>query len=163
MTTPPAFRKQPLMHPDANTAPLVAAAHRRSEQTRAKAIQALRELGRAGTPVTFESFARHPSVSRSWLYSQRDIRTEIERLRDATAQFPTQSIPASQRTSDASLLTRLNSALERNRKLAEENQRLRRQLAHALGDRRASPTNDTPDIAPNPANTHHTSITTSSR
>ena len=61
MTTPPAFGKQPLMHPDANTAPLVAAAHRRSEQTRAKAIQALRELDRAGTPVTFEPFARHAS------------------------------------------------------------------------------------------------------
>jgi regulator of replication initiation timing len=38
------------------------------------------------------------------------------------------------------LLARLESALERNRKLTEENQRLRRQLAHALGDRRAEPT-----------------------
>ena len=37
-----------------------------------------------------------------------------------------------------SLRSRLRAALERNRKLAEENQRLRRQLAQALGDQRAT-------------------------
>jgi hypothetical protein len=41
------------MPPDA----LAAAAARRHELTRAKAIQALRELDRAGTPVTFASIA----------------------------------------------------------------------------------------------------------
>jgi hypothetical protein len=33
----------------------------------------------------------------------------------------------------------LDAVLERNRKLAEENQRLRRQLAHALGEGREPP------------------------
>ncbi len=77
--------------------------------------------------------------SRSWLYSQPDIRTEIERLRHTTGRSPSPPIPADQRTSDASLLTRLESAIERNRTLTAENQRLRRQLAHALGNQRASP------------------------
>ena len=45
------------MRPD-NIAPLITAAHHRHELTRAKAIQALRELDHAGTPVTFEAVAR---------------------------------------------------------------------------------------------------------
>lgn len=126
------------MPPDTDT-PLAVAARQRHELTRSKAIQALRELDRAGTPVTFESVARHAGVSRSWLYSQPDIRTEIERLRRATRRSPSPPIPVVQRTSDASLLTRLASAQERNRALTAENQRLRRQLAHALGDWRTSP------------------------
>ena len=126
------------MRPD-NTAPIIAAAHRRGELTRAKAIQAIRELDHAGTPITFDAVARAGNVSRSWLYTQPEIRNEIERLRDATGRAPSPPIPTSQRTSDASLLRRLAEATERNRQLTEENARLRRQLAHALGDQRASP------------------------
>jgi hypothetical protein len=126
------------MRPDPDT-PLAAAARQRHELTRSKAIQALRELDRTGAAVTFESVARHSGVSRSWLYSQPDIRTEVERLRRASRRSPSPPIPADQRTSDASLRTRLESAQERNRTLTAENQRLRRQLAHALGDRRTSP------------------------
>ena len=48
-------RKQPPVHPD--HAPLAIAAARRHELTRARAIQALRELDRAGTPVTFAAVA----------------------------------------------------------------------------------------------------------
>jgi Family of unknown function (DUF6262) len=128
-----------------NTAPLRSAARRRRELTRAKAIRALRELGHAGTPVTFETAARAAGVSRSWLYTQNDIRAEIERLRHATRQAPAPPIPASQRASDASLRQRLAEASNRNRQLAQENQQLRRQLAHALGDQRAAPTHQKQD------------------
>jgi hypothetical protein len=126
------------VRPD-NTAPLIGAARRRHELTRAKAILALRELDHAGTPVTFQSVASAAGVSRSWLYAQPDIRAEIDRLRDATQWAPSPPIPASQRATDASLLRRLAEARDRNRRLADENSRLRRQLAHALGDQRASP------------------------
>lgn len=126
------------MRPD-NTAPIIAAARRRRELTRAKAIRALRELSQAGTPVTFETVAREAGVSRSWLYAQPDIRAEIQHLRDAAARTPAPPVPARQRASDASLLARLETVLARNRELASENQRLRRQLAYALGDRRAQP------------------------
>jgi hypothetical protein len=122
-----------------NTGPLIDAARNRSELTRAKAIRALRELDHAGTPVTFAAVAAAAGVSRSWLYAQAGIRDQITRLRDATARAPVPPVPASQRASEASLLARLAGAADRNRKLAEENARLRRQLAHALGDRRASP------------------------
>jgi len=118
---------------------LADAARRRHELTRAKAIQALRELDRAGTTVTFEKVARSAGVSRSWLYTEPDIRAEIEQLRDATRRTTTTPVPASQRASDPSLRARLEAVLERNRKLTQENQRLRRQLAHALGDSREPP------------------------
>jgi hypothetical protein len=125
------------MRPD-NTAPIIAAARQRHELTRAKAVQALRELDRSGTPVTFGAAAQAAGVSRSWLYAQPGIRAEIERLRDATRRAPSPPVPACQRASDSSLRARLEAALERNRTLASENQRLRRQLEQALGERRSS-------------------------
>jgi len=127
--------------------PLAVAVARRHELTRARATQALRELDRAGTPVTFASVAAAAGISRSWLYTQPDIRDQIQRLRDTTAKTPASAIPARQRATDASLRSRLAAALERNHVLAEENTRLRRQLARALGDQRSARTrsgNDPP-------------------
>jgi hypothetical protein len=122
------------VHPD----PLSKAAARRHELTRAKAVQALRELDRAGAPVTYASVAKTAGISRSWLYSQPDISSQIRRLRKETnAAGSADGIPAAQRATDASLRARLTAVLDRNRQLAEENARLRRQLARALGDRRS--------------------------
>jgi hypothetical protein len=119
--------------------PLAGAAARRHELTRAKAIQALRELGRAGTPVTFAGVAQAAGISRSWLYTQPDISSEIRRLRGTTdGAGSVGAIPAAQRASDTSLRARLATALDRNRQLTDENARLRRQLARALGDQRSS-------------------------
>jgi hypothetical protein len=59
----------PQVHHD-NTAPIIAAARHRHELTRARAIQAIRELDRAGSLVTFAGLAGQAGISRSWLYSQ---------------------------------------------------------------------------------------------
>ena len=123
------------MHRD----PLAEAAARRHELTRAKAVQALREIDRAGTPVTFARVAEAAGISRSWLYTQPDISSQIRRLRQKTnAAGSADGIPAAQRATDASLRARLATALERNKQLADENARLRRQLARALGDQRSA-------------------------
>jgi hypothetical protein len=123
------------MRPD----PLSEAASRRHELTRSKAIQALRELDRAGTPVTFAGVAQAAGVSRSWLYTQPDISSQIRRLRQNTdGTGSAGAVPASQRTTGASLRARLTAALDRNKQLADENARLRRQLARALGDQRSA-------------------------
>ena len=125
------------MRPD----PLSEAAARRHELTRAKAVQALHELGRAGTPVTFAGVAQAAGVSRSWLYTQPDISDQIRRLRQKTNSAGSDgAVPAAQRATDASLRARLTAALDRNKQLADENARLRRQLARALGDQRSSRT-----------------------
>jgi len=121
-----------------NSRYIVQAARNRHEYTRAKAIQALREIETAGTPVTFDAVARTAKVSRSWLYSQQDLRTEIERLRAAVRRAGSAPLPARQRASDASLQQRLEAANERNRRLTEENHQVRQQLARALGDLRAA-------------------------
>jgi len=126
-------RRQPPVRPD----PLSEAAARRHELTRARAVQALRELDRAGTPVTFAGVGRAAGVSRSWLYTQPDISGQIRRLRQKTnGAGSAGAIPAGQRSTDASLRARLAAALDRNKQLAEENTRLHRQLARALGDQR---------------------------
>jgi hypothetical protein len=122
------------MRPD-NTAPIIAAARRRHELTRAKAIQALRELDQSGAAVTFASIADTADVSRSWLYAQDDLRHEITRLRDATRR-PHPPIPTTQRASDTSLRQRLEAAHHQIRQLREERDKLRHQLARALGDQR---------------------------
>ena len=125
-----------------NTRHLIVAAQQRHELTRAKAIQALRILDAEGRPVTFDAVARAAGVSRSWLYAQPDVRAEIERLRAIQRRAPATPVAARQRSSDASLLRRLQAATQRNRKLAEENRELRDQLARALGQQRAA--TDTP-------------------
>jgi Family of unknown function (DUF6262) len=119
--------------------PLSDAAARRHELTRSKAVQALRELDRAGVAVTFAKVAQTAGVSRSWLYTQPDISSQIRRLREKThGAGSAGACPAGQQATDASLRARLAAALDRNRQLADENARLRRQLALALGDQRSS-------------------------
>jgi hypothetical protein len=123
------------VRPD-NSPAIIAAARRRHELTRAKAVQAIRELDRTGAPISFAAVAQAAGISRSWLYTEPDLRQEITRLREATRRAPTSGIPASQRASDASLRRRLEVAEQRIRHLREDNDKLRRQLAHALGDQR---------------------------
>ena len=125
------------MRPD----PLSEAAARRHELTRSRAVQALRELDRTGAPVTFAGVAQAAGISRSWLYTQPDISSQIRRLRGkAGSAGSAGAIPAAQRSTDASLRARLAAALDRNRQLTDENARLRRQLARALGDQRTART-----------------------
>ena len=125
------------MRPD----PLAEAAARRHELTRSRAVQALRELDRAGAPVTFAGVAQAAGVSRSWLYTQPDISSQIRRLRQSTGGAGSAgAIPAGQRSTDASLRARLAAALDRNKQLADDNARLRRQRAHALGGQRSTRT-----------------------
>ncbi|WP_045693854.1 DUF6262 family protein [Streptomyces rubellomurinus] len=122
-----------------NSPHIIAAARQRAAATRERAIAALRRMDTAGQPVTFDAVAREAGVSRSWLYSQPDLRAEIAILRERhgpTASTP--QIPARQRASDASLLRRLEAATARNRQLEAEVRELRDQLARALGRQRAA-------------------------
>ncbi len=122
------------MPPD-RTTHLITAAKQRHELTRAKAIRAIRELDHTGAAVTFGTVARAAQVSRSWLYTQADIRDEIHKLRAATP--PRSRQAAAQRASTESLRRRLTVMQDRIHNLVEENQRLRNQLAVALGQQRA--------------------------
>ncbi|NEC89693.1 DUF6262 family protein [Streptomyces sp. SID12501] len=111
--------------PTDNSHLIVAAARRRATATRRRAVAALRRMDDTGTAITFETVAREAGVSRSWLYNQPDLRTEIERLRARRRSIPAaRPVPDRQRASDASLLRRLEAATERNRQLESENREL---------------------------------------
>ncbi|GAA1489680.1 DUF6262 family protein [Brachybacterium sacelli] len=125
------------MHAD-NSRHLIVAARRRHETTRAKATQALRDLDREGGAVNFQIVAQKAQVSRSWLYTQPDLCAEVRRLRGLQQDTAGAPLPASQRSTDASLIRRLEVANARVRDLTAENQRLRKQLQHALGRLRTS-------------------------
>jgi hypothetical protein len=91
--------------------------------------------------VTFAGVAQAAGISRSWLYTQPDISSQIRRLRQETSSAGSAgAVPAAQRATDASLRTRLTATLDRNKQLADENARLRRQLTRALGDQRSART-----------------------
>lgn len=121
-----------------NSTFVIAAARRRSQATHRRAVAALRRMDTAGAAVTFDAVAREANISRSWLYNQPDLRAEIERLRQRERPSGRRPVPDRQRASEASLQRRLELATERVRHLEADNQRLRRALAEALGDRRTS-------------------------
>ena len=129
--------RRPPMRAD-NSRHVIAAARRRAEQTRQRAVTALRRMDATGQRITFDAVSRAAGVSRSWLYAQPDLRAEIERLRQRhPATPPPQVPPQRQRASDTSLLRRLEAATARIRQLEADNQQLRDALARALGERRA--------------------------
>lgn len=135
-----------------NSRHLIVAARLRTERTRAQALTALRRLDAAGTQISFEAVAHEAGVSRSWLYTQDDLRAEISRLRERHhPPTPTPRTPDSQRASATSLLRRLEVATERIQRLEQANRELREALAQALGAERTArvlgdPTrNDTPE------------------
>ncbi|EUA23981.1 putative transposase domain protein [Mycobacterium xenopi 4042] len=64
-----------------NSIHLIAAAKQRHEQTLAKAIAALHNLDQTGAPISFAAVAEHAGVSRSWLYTQTNLKDEIHRIR----------------------------------------------------------------------------------
>lgn len=144
-----------------NSHHVIAAAHHRAEQTRARATTTLRHMDTTGRTINFDTVAREANVSRSWLYAQDDIRAEIERLRDRHQPMTSSTaVPDRQRASEASLLRRLEAATARIRRLEEENALLRDALARALGDRRTADilgqknSRDTPKKKPRNSSDH---------
>ncbi len=113
-----------------------AAAARHDRATRA-ATEALRALDREGAAVSFQAVAQRGGVSRQWLYTQPDLRREIETLRDPTPARP-DGVPARQRASEASLRQRAETLRTENQRLREENASLKQELAIAYGNQRAA-------------------------
>lgn len=122
-----------------NTHHVIEAARRRAEQTRQRATAVLRRMDAAGQRITFDAVSREADVSRSWLYAQDDLRTQIEQLRARQQHAPASPpVPGRQRATPASLLRRLEAATARIRALESENRQLREALERALGEQRAA-------------------------
>jgi phage-related baseplate assembly protein len=115
-------------------------ARARHEQTLQRAQAALAAMANGGDAVTVAALATRARVSRSWIYTQPDLRDRIEQLqRNGTRAGSPGRAPAG-RASDESLRRRLTLAHERITQLREENQQLRDALAHVHGQLRAAKT-----------------------
>jgi len=124
-----------------NSHHLVVAAQQRAEQARKRAERALEDFHRDGRPASVAGLARAAEVSRSWIYTQPELLEHLQR-HNQTARKPRQG--TAERASDASLQRRLELAHQRIRQLADDNQRLRDQLARAHGALRAANTGHAP-------------------
>jgi hypothetical protein len=131
---------------------LVAAAQRRHDETLTRARTALRRFEASGEPVTYAKVAAAANVSRAWLYSQPDIRAAVTQLRDTNNRSTGIAIPTRQRTSEASLIRRLEAAHRRNQELTQQITQRREQLAVAHGALRDRRTGQS--IEYNPQSSH---------
>lgn len=118
-----------------NSHHLAEAARRRAEKTTARARKAIAEMQGSGQPVTIAAVAARAGISRSWLYTQAELRQQISTLH-AAAPVPATQTPAP--ASDDSLRQRLALAHQRIRELTNDNARLREQIAALHGQLRAS-------------------------
>ena len=113
------------------------AAQSRHDATVRRAQDALRRLASRGDAVSYRRLAELAGVSRSWLYSQPDLRQQIDQLRDRPAD-QRQRIPAAERATAESLRQQLHAYRDELKRLRSENQALREQLARHLGTARAA-------------------------
>ena len=68
------------VQPDRRAGALGAAAHAKARPRSRRARSALTRSDARGEPITFQAVARAAGVSRQWLYTQPELRTEIEQL-----------------------------------------------------------------------------------
>jgi hypothetical protein len=126
-----------------NTSHIVQAAKQRHHDTVEQARAALQRLDRTGAPISFHAVAQAASISRSWLYRDPTMRSEIQRLRaDQSASVPAVTVPSGQRATLESLQRRLETAHDDIRRLRDDNTRLRDQVAALLGQRRSGTIDD---------------------
>lgn len=114
---------------------LTANARRRSEQTMQKAQDTLTAMAANGETVTVAILAKNADVSRSWIYTQPELRDRIEQLNQAAAPRPPRT-PAASRASLGSLKRRLDLAHQRIAQLREENGQLRHAVEQLHGQLR---------------------------
>lgn len=127
-------------HADRSAA-MVAAARDRHEATRRRAAEALRRLDAVGDDVSFAAVARAAGVSRAWLYRDRVLRAEIDRLRaKQPSRRPPVVRPLAEQASQDSLRELRASLQAEVNALREENRRLKDALALKLGERRGTET-----------------------
>lgn len=111
---------------------LRAAAAARTQSATERARRALVELHERGEAISFAAVAARANVSRQFLYTQAELRAQIERLRNEPP--PTAAPPSSgERASNESVRTRLRATLDENKRLRDEIAELRDELALTHG------------------------------
>ncbi len=122
-------------------------ARARHQQTLRRAQAALADMVQDGEPITISHLAGKASVSRAWIYTQPDLRTQVEQLQQRTRRSVSSdsvdSVSVSRATTE-SLKRRLALAHETLAQLRAENQQLRQDLARVHGQLREAKTQAAP-------------------
>ena len=108
-------------------------AQRRAQETHQRVDQTITTLVRERKPINFNTVAHSAGVTKSYLYTQSDVRARIEALRTSqnTPRHQRQSVPY-ERT-DASKDMLLAAKDRRIKALEEENCQLKEELKKSLG------------------------------
>lgn len=105
-------------------------AQQRSQEARCRVDQAITRLVHEHKPVNFNTVAQAAGVTKSYLYTQPDLRARIEALRTSQP-LPMRHVPSERTEASKDLLL---AAKERRIKiLEEENRQLKVELKKALG------------------------------
>jgi hypothetical protein len=108
------------------------ARRRDSDRKRDQVFRTVDAMKRDGTPITFASVARAAKVSQ-WLVYADGVRDYIETARSTQAAEPAKAKRAGRSASEASLRTDLELAMQDNRRLRVELERLKNALRERLG------------------------------
>jgi hypothetical protein len=113
--------------PPEGSRPLVLASAAKRRDARARVTRALAQMQCAGEPISFLAVARRAGVSRTYLYDEPELRTQITRLRSDGPRPG--GVPSPERASERSLMARNRALLEENQRLREETGALKAELA----------------------------------
>lgn len=115
-----------------NTNAVVALARKKSQETARKVTQAIQQLVKTKAVINFNTVSVAAGVSKSYLYKTSAIRDRIQSLR---AQQHTVKSPHSlhRDMSDASKDATIEMLREKNRRLQNDNEQLRRHVRQLLG------------------------------
>ncbi|MFJ8413328.1 DUF6262 family protein [Bacillus paramycoides] len=106
---------------------------KRKADTYQKVNEAIKRLLKANEKINFNSVSSEANVSKATLYNNKDFRSRIETLRNQQLQVPT--LKQVKREMNESNKDALIASLKRkNKKLEDENKKLREQLKIAYAD-----------------------------
>jgi hypothetical protein len=116
---------------DTRVANLRQAAARKQADAEARARQAIKQARKTQQPVTFRGISEAAGVSTSFLYNNRELRAQIDRLRGSSTQRRPGHDPTGQ---VATLKALLEAAAREKTALLKRNEELTRRLAAAHGE-----------------------------
>lgn len=119
-----------------STTRLVESAHKRHKEVLSRANTALEALIRNGDTVTVSRLASYAKVSRSWIYSQPELRLYISQCQESQDHSASAGPSQKAKATAGSLLHRLQLAHQLITQLRVENKQLRDALARLHGQLR---------------------------
>lgn len=110
-----------------NTEAIVKIAKKKSDEVKNKVEKTIQRLILEGTVINFNVVKKEAGVSKSWLYSNLDIRKRIEEIRDKQKMSPKRVKSGSKDRSEASKDNIITALKERIKELDGENKKLRKE------------------------------------